>query len=728
MLSIESTLASVTVYREGAVCVRQARVQVDADRAVRFIRLPLSLEPGSLRAQVVGDGAGVVVQDVRPQFDVVLAQEVDVPAEQKALEAAEEELARLGVLLARTEQEITELQALRPVTPKPRRGDPPKDAPVAAVLALADFADEQLRVRMERRAQLRRESEDARNAATHAKRRLQEASSARRTERAQLWRVAVVTLSKQPEAPVVLALEYQVPGARWAPSYTLRLAQAAQPAVLQLRANIAQQSGEDWTGVQLALSTASLSRRADAPELKALKIGRRQDAPPKSGWREPPPGLDALFEAHDAALQRAGLLAPPGLELGRSIGFGAASTGVRADLAEDVKKKGTRTGGAIPLAGGGPPPPPPRNAPAADRERSAKSAPMAPAMLAMPSPATSRMRKEEVLEDAPEADAFDDTTGESALPDFGEGGGGKDRPQEAGAVLGGALLDYARLVMPDPRGGGQRGRLAPAAAWDAAFVVGVNVQVDVVMAAVVRAQQDAGAVRALALPAQCAAVAPVNAFDYRYTADGVVDVPSTGSWTMVPVMACPVGLTPGYVCVPSVEAKVYRTMMVANRSPHALLRGPVDVTLGDAFLLTTMVPPIPPGADQQHRLGLGVEEAIKVARKTQYKETTGGLFAGATALVHDVEVELNNRLGTPATVEVLERVPFVPGTEKDLKVEESNVSPPWEKVETPLDGAVVRGARRWKVSLAPGSSTRLTAQFTIKMPADKMVVGGNRRG
>ena len=53
MLSIESTLASVTVYREGAVCVRQARVQVDADRAVRFIRLPLSLEPGSLRAQVV---------------------------------------------------------------------------------------------------------------------------------------------------------------------------------------------------------------------------------------------------------------------------------------------------------------------------------------------------------------------------------------------------------------------------------------------------------------------------------------------------------------------------------------------------------------------------------------------------------------------------------------------------------------------------------------------------
>jgi len=234
-------------------------------------------------------------------------------------------------------------------------------------------------------------------------------------------------------------------------------------------------------------------------------------------------------------------------------------------------------------------------------------------------------------------------------------------------------------------------------------------------------------VQSLSLPAQCNPVTSVRSFDYRYDCGARLDVPSTGKWVLVPVMACAVGLTPEYVCVPSVEPKVYRTLTIANRSTHALLPGPVDVTAGDEFLMTTTLPAIGPGAEQSHRLGLGVEEAIKVARKTQYKETTGGFLGGSTVLPHDVEIEINNRLGAPALIEVRERVPTVDASEKDLKVEEVQSVPPWEKVEGPIDGEIVRGARRWRVTVPPGQTQKLTAQFAIRMPADRMLVGGNRR-
>jgi hypothetical protein len=39
----------------------------------------------------------------------------------------------------------------------------------------------------------------------------------------------------------------------------------------------------------------------------------------------------------------------------------------------------------------------------------------------------------------------------------------------------------------------------------------------------------------------------------------------------------------------------------------------------------------------------------------------------------------------------------------------------------------VRGARRWRVKVPAGQALKLTAQYVIRMPGDKMLVGGNRR-
>ncbi len=740
-MNVPSTLSSVTLYREGAVCVRRATVQPSAEGTpaeLRLVGLPLSIAPGSLRARVVKGPAELRVLDVRPTFDVQLAEEIDAPAEAKALEAAREEASRLSALVDGIDREIAELESLRPQFLEQKKGAPPREAKVGALISLCDFVGERLEQRHSRRRALWRELEEANEQVRLHERRLAESSSARRTERARLSRCAIVSLSSATHEPLELSLEYQVAGARWVPNYQLRLDRGFAGGALGMRASIAQASGEDWAGVQLALSTASLSRRTDVPELKALKIGRTQPEPPRPGWRAPPPGLDALFERYDEAMgsapARGGALpaaeracfgaSPAGTEQGE------AALGSRLEKARKRAKKRAPGGGTASGPAGHPLSPAPLPAlesmPAASPKMVA--APMARSAgssagvtAAVSRAALTRDRRGDDLEvEAMPAEAaaapMEPVTGRFAAP---SAGGDLEISVET------ERLDYQRLAMRGPQEPA-RGRLQAASSRELMFAASIEVQIDVVMRLASTAEKRAAQVLGLPLPSSCQPVASLAFFDYRYDCAARVDVPSTGSWVTVPVMECAVSLTPEYLCVPSVEPKVYRTLVIENTSRHALLAGPVDVWAGDAFLLTTELPAIPPGADTQ-RLGLGVEEAVKVARKTQFKETSGGLLGGSTVLGHEIEIEVNNRLATPAKIEVRERVPFPEPSEKDVKLEEAQVSPAWEKIETPLDGEVVHGLRRWKLCVPAGQKLTLLAQFNVRIPADKMLVGGNRR-
>jgi hypothetical protein len=141
--------------------------------------------------------------------------------------------------------------------------------------------------------------------------------------------------------------------------------------------------------------------------------------------------------------------------------------------------------------------------------------------------------------------------------------------------------------------------------------------------------------------------------------------------------------------------------------------------------MTSPLPTLPPGATQ--RLGLGVEESIKVARNTRFDEAAGGVFSGAAVLTHHVSIEVANRLGQRVTLEVRERVPVPDASEKDIKVEEAEVKPAWSK-PMPLPGETpVEGERAWRVVLQAGEKQTLGATYVVRIPSSKMLQGGNRR-
>jgi Domain of unknown function (DUF4139) len=337
----------------------------------------------------------------------------------------------------------------------------------------------------------------------------------------------------------------------------------------------------------------------------------------------------------------------------------------------------------------------------------------------------------EALEDeeAPSLDlAYDDDSDGAMTGGGGAFGGMQPAPQPAGMEPRVDLLDYGNLELGAADQPGQRGRLQPqpeGLSRELLVLMGVHVQVDF-FALVALYEHTAASVQEVVPPTW--SVPPRQSsphFDYRFDVETRAEVPSDGVWHTVPVFSAPVGLSAEYVCVPSMESRAFRTVKVENRTPHALLAGPVDVTLGDEFLMTSPLPTLAPGATQ--RLGLGVEESIKVSRNTRFDEASGGVFGGANVLTHHVQVELANRTAQRVTVEVLERMPAVPSAEKDIKVEESEVKPAWSKRSLLPGETPVEGERAWKVTLQPGETQALNATWAVRIPSSKMLVGGNRR-
>jgi hypothetical protein len=269
-------------------------------------------------------------------------------------------------------------------------------------------------------------------------------------------------------------------------------------------------------------------------------------------------------------------------------------------------------------------------------------------------------------------------------------------------------LDYAALVLSGPdEPASRRGRLFPGAPFGP-----------------VAAEYRRRAATVAALPLPGHAVRPresAGSFDHRYDAVAPADVPSDGTWHTVTVSEIPVGLRTEYLCVPSVEERVYGTLILSNATDQALLAGPVEVTVDDDFLLTAALPTLAPGGVR--RMGLGPAEGVQVTRRTHLSESTAGLRNNVTVLDHRVRVELANRLARPVSVEVREQVPVT--SEPDVRIEERA---DWK---VPDDSAGpdqhAPGTRVWQVDLPAGGTAALQGGYEIRIPAAKALVGGDRR-
>jgi len=502
---------------------------------------------------------------------------------------------------------------------------------------------------------------------------------------------------------VELRLSYRVPGCRWVPRYALRL--RGDQAVLELRAAVAQGSGEDWNGVALTLSTAVPQAYSELPSLPAARIGKAQPPSPKRPQRPPPRGAEALFDDVDRAAS--GLPRPPQPTL-RAVEALAMpplhETFEAAGGVHDLDDDDFALGGAASVT--------------FDALEEAEMAIADEAPMPEPSPAPppmarpARTRSAKGKKKAPPSPRRDLAASALAAPE----------PDEATT----GWPDYRRLHLPDPFGSG-RGKLRPRDPHEqlAASVHEAGLSLPLHVPGLLRGRRRAAEqVSGLGLPSGASPVRPAH-FDHAVRADRPVDIPSLGSWHTVSLAEARATCRLRYIGVPREEAAVYRIATLPNPCAHPLLQGPVEVYVDDAYVLTATLPTT--GSAEDVELGVGVEPAIHVARNARFEEARSDeRVVAMRELHHRIAIELRNDLGHPVDVEVRERVP-IPDGDAEVAVDVVSTAPPWSPYDQQERGRPLEGGHRWRVELAPRTQETLEAHYVVRLYANHEVVGGDRR-
>jgi uncharacterized protein (TIGR02231 family) len=278
-----SAVDAVTVYPDGASVTRLVTLDLPAgDNSAVLKDFPLTLDPSSLRVEgEAGAKLTIGAIDAKPPR---AAPPVNLPELDKRIEALKDQRADLqgAIDAAAARRKFAERFA---ETSPAGIGDKGEARPIAewrtafaAVgeeVAAADTAirDAERKQRELDREIARLESDKAQKPPSKLEVRIEVAAAA--------------------ATRATLRVTYAVRNARWTPLYDARLdtgAKDRKPALeLVRRAEITQNTGEDWSNVALSVSTVRTARGGKAPDLNSLIV---QYPPPPRGFGSASGGMD----------------------------------------------------------------------------------------------------------------------------------------------------------------------------------------------------------------------------------------------------------------------------------------------------------------------------------------------------------------------------------------------------------------------------------------------------
>jgi uncharacterized protein (TIGR02231 family) len=272
-LDVQSRIDTVTVYPDGATVTRLIRVELPrGDNVLRATDFPPGLDPSSLRVEGEGSGA-IVIGSVdarapraeRPPVPPAIERQVEVLKDERAslddrIAAATARKKFVERFADKSPAGLGEKGEARPITEWKTAF-----ATVAEEITAADA--------LIREARLRQREID---------RELVRLDAEIKKDPPRKFEVRI-DLAAEAATPATLRVSYTVRGARWVPLYDARLdtGTKSKAASLELvrRAEIVQQTGEDWGDVALSVSTVRTAKGGNAPELRPLVVRLLQPSP-----------------------------------------------------------------------------------------------------------------------------------------------------------------------------------------------------------------------------------------------------------------------------------------------------------------------------------------------------------------------------------------------------------------------------------------------------------------
>lgn len=252
--TINSEITDVTVFQQGAQVSRRATVQIPAGNSVLlFNRITQNMDPNSI---VLGGSGDFTVLSITHRRDFLTDED-----KSESMKKLEDEIYKIDRLLEGVAAEEYGLVIERELLEANRKLGGEKGFSLQELKDAADFVKQ----RREENARAWYILQNQKTEHSQRRQKLQQQINQERQAFAQKTSVVEVRVEASKAVSARFELSYIVNGASWVSSYDVRVDDLTKPVNLTHKAQINQQTGEDWDKVDLTLATGNPSAGAQVP-------------------------------------------------------------------------------------------------------------------------------------------------------------------------------------------------------------------------------------------------------------------------------------------------------------------------------------------------------------------------------------------------------------------------------------------------------------------------------
>jgi uncharacterized protein (TIGR02231 family) len=186
------------------------------------------------------------------------------------------------------------------------------------------------------------------------------------------------------------------------------------------------------------------------------------------------------------------------------------------------------------------------------------------------------------------------------------------------------------------------------------------------------------------------------------------NIPCDGVGHRVGIGSFSLGAVTTYKTTPKLLPAAFLDASITNGSDYPLLAGQASAFLDGMFVAKVDLKTVMPG--EKFNLSFGVDEGIKVERKTVGEVVEGGGFlSGNVRWAASYLITVTNNKTVPASVEVTDQIPV----SRNEKIVVEQVEPAADALKPTDQGLLI-----WKIDLKPGEKREIPLKFTITHPKD----------
>ena len=191
-----------------------------------------------------------------------------------------------------------------------------------------------------------------------------------------------------------------------------------------------------------------------------------------------------------------------------------------------------------------------------------------------------------------------------------------------------------------------------------------------------------------------------------YTAPTAASVPSAAHKHRIPLAVETHPVEVFYEASPALSTTAYLKATITNKSDRPLLRGDVNIFVGNEFSGQGKLATTGPGGEIQ--FPLGADEDIRLMRKVIPQTETEGVFSKDDLTTYRTEIEIGNYKRRPITILVTDVLPKT--NHEDITIEVVSVSPKAD------EGPDADGIMKWRVPVPAGATERVVFSYRVSRP------------